>query len=231
MFACAYINFFRCETYIMKHFKSIETARESPKVSIAVTGGIGSGKSVVCEELKKLGYPVFSCDQIYRDLTSDCEYLKELAAIFPGTVSKDKVLDRKKLSKIVFNNPSALKKLNALAHPLVMQKLKEHINSKQGMVFSEVPLLFEGGFEADFDFRIIVLREYSKRVQWISRRDSVTEKEAITRIAAQFNYEKYFSAGYQKNEKEFLIFNDGSIDDLRLKIVDVLKSIFKTMKQ
>jgi len=215
----------------MKHFKNIETVRESLRVSIAVTGGIGSGKTVVCEELKKLGYPVFSCDQIYRDLTFDFEYLKALAVIFPDVVSENMVLDRKKLSKIVFNNPSALKKLNDLAHPLVMQKLKERINSKQGIVFSEVPLLFEGGFEVDFDFRIVVLREYSKRVQWICQRDSITEKDAIARIKAQFNYEKYFSANYQKTENEFLIFNNGSIDDLRIKIIDVLKTIFNTMKQ
>ena len=70
---------------------------------IAVTGGIGSGKSTVLTLLKNLGYPVFSCDEIYREITESQAYVKEIETLFPSCVENG-TINRKALAEIVFND-------------------------------------------------------------------------------------------------------------------------------
>ena len=89
---------------------------------IAVTGGIGSGKSYICELIAKRGYPVFSCDEINRALWSDEAYRKELADRFPACTVGG-VIDKTLLAKAVFSDEAALRALNEIAHPRIMRLL------------------------------------------------------------------------------------------------------------
>ena len=120
------------------------------KKKIAITGGIGSGKSTVLHIFGEMGYPIFSCDEIYREIIDTAEYVKKIEMTFPRCVVDGKV-DRKLLASTVFGNGEALEKLNAIAHPLIMQRLLEEMkNCTSEKVFAEVPLLFEGNYEALF---------------------------------------------------------------------------------
>ena len=82
------------------------------KIKIAVTGGIGSGKSTVIKFLQKRGCAVFSCDEIYKNLLLDKAYIEKLQNLFPTAVVNGKV-DTKKLSKIIFNDEKLVLALEA----------------------------------------------------------------------------------------------------------------------
>ena len=110
---------------------------------IAVTGGIGSGKSTVCRILQEQGYPVFSCDEINRALWQEKDYLDGLRTRFPSCFTDGKP-DKKALSALVFSDRKALERLNAYAHPRIYARLKEQMESVGRDCFAEVPLLFYG---------------------------------------------------------------------------------------
>ena len=166
---------------------------------IAITGGIGSGKSTALDIIKELGYSVFSCDEIYKDLINDVSYVSAIEKEFSGVVYNGKI-DRNKLASIVFADETARKRLNAIAHSLIMQRLLKNMQEATGkFVFAEVPLLFEGNFQSLFDEVIVISRQREERVKAICQRDGVSEKEAYARMNTQFNYDS--SVNVQKLQR------------------------------
>ena len=114
---------------------------------IAVSGGIGAGKSTVIKLIKDEGYSVFSCDEIYKEILLDKEYVKIINETFEGVV-KNGEIDKRALANIVFNDDFARETLDALSHPRIMSRLLDKMgNCEEDLVFAEVPLLFEGGYE------------------------------------------------------------------------------------
>ena len=194
------------------------------RLSIAVTGGIGSGKSLVMDILKKIGYTTFSCDDIYRDLSFNKEYLLELKKIFPLVINDKGELERKRLAEIVFNDKKELKNLNDLAHPWVFRILKEKIEKENGVVFSEVPLLFESGAEKDFDYVIIVNRKKNERISAVCARDGVGKENVENRINNQFDYEKNLQV-FLERENFFVLENNLSVEHLKTNIEKILAQI------
>ena len=96
------------------------------KYTVAITGGIGSGKSTVASLIKERGFPVFSCDEINRELLSQKDYVKTLTELFPDTVEGG-IFQKSKLASRIFSDPAALKKLNEFSHPVIMNILLENI--------------------------------------------------------------------------------------------------------
>ena len=184
---------------------------------IAITGGIGSGKSAVSEILRKKGQPVFSCDEIYAELCGEEKFLKELNGIFPGCV-KDGKLDRKTLSKIVFLNEAEHEKLNSFTHPHISARLMEKM-SVYPIAFAEVPLLFESGLENQFDAVIVVMREKSTRIASVKARDGLTEEEIRLRMSRQFDYDTL------PEKNCYIIENNGSLADLERKTEEIVSNI------
>ena len=149
---------------------------------IAITGGIGSGKSAVCRILKERGYPVFSCDEINRTLLSEKSYLDGLCALFPACV-KDGKLNKAALSALVFSDKEALRTLNAYAHPRISERLRRDMDGARKTCFAEVPLLFESGMTKQFDCAIVVLRNKEERIRAVVARDGLTAAhEAAIRL-------------------------------------------------
>lgn len=193
--------------------------KQNKRVKIAITGGIGSGKSLIGDILQKLGYPVFSCDEIYREMKTDAAYLSALESIFNGVV-KDGVLDKQRLSKLVFSDPNQLKRLNELSHPLIMQKLYEQME-KYPVSFAEVPLLFESGRTGDFDDIIVVYRKKEERIDSVCARDNLTPEDVLSRIKNQADYEKIIQEGHT------VIYNDGDVSSLKEKVIKTLEKILR----
>ena len=81
------------------------------KLKIAVTGGIGSGKSFALQYIASLGFPVFSCDEIYKQVILSKEYIEKIQQVFPECVIENQI-NRKKLAEIVFSNDAQMKQLN-----------------------------------------------------------------------------------------------------------------------
>ena len=188
------------------------------KKKIAITGGIGSGKSTVLREISKMGYPVFSCDEIYKNVIVLPKYVEEIGRNFPDCIKEGKV-DRKALSNAVFQNENSRKKLNELSHPLIMSNLLTQMDaSPSRVVFAEVPLLFEGNFESLFDGVIVVSRKIEERMQSLIVRDNITKEEINARISAQFDYHSETAAQRLKNCNAYIVENEGDISSLQTKI-------------
>lgn len=185
---------------------------------IAITGGIGSGKSAVCRILKERGYPVFSCDEINRTLLSEKSYLDGLCALFPACV-KDGKLNKAALSALVFSDKEALKTLNAYAHPRISERLQRDMDGAKKTCFAEVPLLFESGMTKQFDGTIVILRNKEERIRAVVARDGLTAEQAKARMKQQFDYDGPLPDGCLAIE------NDGDEAALREKVDEVLEAL------
>jgi len=204
-------------------FTPVKTGMKQNNFKVAITGGIGSGKSAVAEIIAESGYNVISCDDEYKKLLSEREFISKLSLQFVGVAAPDGSIDKRKLSERVFNNEAELKKLNALTHPLIMKRVLKAMQGK-GVYFCEVPLLFEGGFEKLFDGVIVVLRDRNERISAVVERDNLTEKKVEIRINSQINYENFEFKEY------YVIHNNGNLSDLRLKTRVILQQIEKSLQ-
>ncbi len=191
---------------------------------VAVTGGIGSGKSTFCGILKKLGYPVFSCDEIYKNLLTDEEVVKQVSKIVgvqPITTKNGFLLAKNEVSSIIFSNKSKRAELEKYTHPLIMSELMLQADKVGGITFSEVPLLFEGNYDKLFDKVVIIMRNEHERIKSVCLRDKTTEENVVNRIKNQFSYENIENNGHT------VIYNDGNLLSLELKTVSLLDEIKK----
>lgn len=189
-------------------------------VKIAVTGGIGSGKSTVCRIIENSGFPVYSCDAIYAELLNGKELPAKIAEEFGyGVLNSDGTLNRRKLSEIVFGNEELLKKLDGITHPAIFNETFKRSERINGIIFFEVPLLFEGGYQDLFDGVVVVLRDRDIRVESVMKRDGLSKLEIDSRINKQLNYDIENFAQY------YVIHNDGNLNDLRDETVKILSEI------
>ncbi len=183
----------------------------------AVTGGIGSGKSTVCALLKEMGYAVLSCDEISRELWNSEEYKKGLLALFPSC-EKEGEIDKARLTALVFQDGEALERLNAYAHPRIMEGLLSRAETFP-LCFCEVPLLFEGGYEGLFDGVIAVVREESARKNAVEGRDGVSDEEVSRRMRAQISCEEL------KKKRCLLVENNGTKGELEERLEAALQQL------
>lgn len=191
------------------------------KIYVAVTGGIGSGKSTVIGMIRKMGYPVFSADEISRTIYADPRIQEKIKRHFPECIS-EMGIDRAKLSGIVFSDKGRLEMLNSITHPAIMENLfLEMEKSTSVLVFAEVPLLFEEGYERRFDQVIVVLRDRRARIASVQARDGLSKEEVVARIKNQFDYEK------NKIIAHTLIYNDGDLNALYQKVERAINEIKK----
>lgn len=192
---------------------------------VAITGGIGSGKSTVVDIIKELGFPIFSCDEIYSEIINSKEYIKKVKDLFPSVIENNQI-SRIKLAEIVFSNNKNRETLNAIAHPLIMKELDNRMNScKENLVFAEVPLLFEGGYESKFDDIIVVIRDLNERISAICQRDNTTIKHAKKRIEAQFDYQSQEGQEKIKKCNAILLENNNDIPQLKTTINAILNQL------
>lgn len=193
-------------------------------MKIAITGGIGSGKSTVAKIYKDLGYKVCSCDEIYKELLLDENFVNVVCSAMQippishenGIISIDKDL----ISQKVFNDIEAKKLLESITHPAIMKRANEICNNSD-VCFVEVPLLFENGMEKDFDEVIVVLRAEEDRISAVVERDGLDRQKILNRIKNQINYENFSFIGHT------VIYNDGDIAELKRKATDALEKILQ----
>ena len=185
------------------------------KQRIAITGGIGSGKSTLVKLIQESGFPVYSCDEIYQTIISTSAYVKQIEKIFPSAVQKNRI-DKNVLAQIVFNDDAAREILNNVAHPLIMQELSKRMNDSEGeMVFAEVPLLFEENLENAFDLVIVIMRTEAKRIQSVLTRDKSSVEQVRKRIRAQADYQSPSISERIKDCNAFVIDNNGDVAQLK----------------
>jgi len=154
---------------------------------VAVTGGIGSGKSTVCRMFQVLGIPVFEADRVAKQLMVDDAALR--AAIierFGEAVLGANGLDRQALANIVFQDPAALTDLNALVHPAVRKAFAQWAGEQHASyVIMEAAILAETGGHTAFDHVIVVSAPQDIRLARVVARDGVGEEAVLARMRNQ----------------------------------------------
>lgn len=161
-----------------------------PPRLIAVTGGIGAGKSVVCKVLRVLGYAVYDTDAHARKLMNThpglIHALKERFGHNIYTAHGE--LDRQRLSSIVFPNPTELAALNGIVHATVLEDVERWRNSfagKTDKVFVETAILYQSGMDAMVDGVWEVTADKDTRIERVMARNNMCRRDVEARIAAQ----------------------------------------------
>lgn len=192
---------------------------------IGITGGIGSGKSLVCEFLMEQGYSVISADKVVRSLSEpqgEC-YREILEKFGPEILDKQNHIDRKKLGAIVFNDINKLHELEKILHPEVKKRVSEikSILTAQGkkLAFYEVPLLFEKKMQDQFDLILTVVASEHQQILRLKKRDGLSEQEAKIRIKAQLPMSEKI------RESHFIIENSGTKEFLQKQVLNTLQKI------
>lgn len=147
------------------------------KLLIGVTGGIGSGKSIVCGYFAELGGEIFYADKIARDLYSADKKLKaELVKTFGKKIlDEDKNISFTEFRKIVFKSDANQKRVNSIVHPFTIKEILERTRkSKSKLVFIEAALIFESGFEKYLDYTIEVYATADKRIARVRKRNNLS---------------------------------------------------------
>ncbi len=146
---------------------------------IGITGGIGSGKSLIASIFKILGIPVFEADQVAKDIiNTDLFVRKELASQFgPEIYSKEGSINRKLLASLIFNDQQALALVNQLVHPLVKQAFDQWFQRQKAVyVLHEAAVLFESGFYRLMDSNILITAPEELCISRTMERDHTSRK-------------------------------------------------------
>jgi dephospho-CoA kinase len=179
-------------------------------VRVGLTGGIGAGKSAVAAIFASLGAFVVDADAIAREVVApNSDGLMEIARVWPQAV-RGGALDRAALAEIVFSDPSARDRLNALLHPHIHRAAMEReTRAKPGqLVVHVVPLLFETGYDRLVDKSVLVVAPLEQRIARVVERDKLDEARVRARMAAQIEPER------ARRSADFIIENDGNLEHL-----------------
>ena len=155
---------------------------------IGLTGGIGSGKTTIANHLKSLGIPVYNSDEQAKKILYLPETIKSLKSVFGNSIFSNNLLDKEKLSKLVFNYPIQLKLLNQIIHPAVKVDFDKWLfeNKNAKLVIKEAAILFESGSYKDCDAIISISAPQELRIQRVINRDLATYEEVMSKINNQW---------------------------------------------
>ena len=189
-------------------------------IKVALTGGIGSGKSEVSRRLATRGAVVVDADQLSREVVEPgTEGLAAVLAEFSGVRGlqrSDGSLDRAALGRLVFSDPAALRRLEAIVHPLVRARAGELIAAapQDAIVVYDVPLLVEYGSESSYDRVVVVDADQQTRLDRLAAR-GLGPDDALARMAAQAD------RGRRLAVADYVVDNDGTLADLDAAVADL----------
>ena len=196
---------------------------------IALTGGIGTGKSTVSQILRNKGFSVIDLDVISHKVIEFPSVVEKIVRNFGKEVLENnndgnRTVSREKLGKIIFSDREKRFTLNSIMHPEILRIMHKKIleyeskNEKENkIIFVEIQLLFEVQWEKEFDYILLVAAKRDIQVRRVLERDKRSEKEAWDIINSQMSLDE------KRGKSDFVIENDGNIDDLNRKVDKFLK--------
>ena len=207
--------------------------RSDRKMTLAVTGGIGSGKSLVCSMFRDRGIPVYDSDSRTKGLYDSVPGLAEeiSRAVGQDVISADGRLDRSRLSSVVFSDPDRLKALEAVVHPYVRQDFLQWRDSfsgtDPGFVIIESAIILEKPLFRDLaDKTLLVDAPLQLRISRAAARDHTDDSHIKDRMRSQ-KLLNDISEGKTGAGTDYVIINDGSVADLELKVDKIYDDILK----
>jgi dephospho-CoA kinase len=190
----------------MKKMKSI--------YKLGVTGGIGSGKSTVCEVFEHLGVPVLFADDISKEISTTNPLIKKKISTLLGVEAymADGLLNRQYIASKIFSHKTLQKKIESILHPQVEKEIEHRLVALQQaghrLAIVEAALLFEAGLDKEMDAVLVVDADEAVRVQRVQRRDGVSEEAVRARMKAQSDAKKSTARA------DYVFHNNGSPDEL-----------------
>lgn len=178
---------------------------------VAVTGGLASGKTTVCQFFKNLGACVVSADEVvHRLLSKNTSIIQQVVLLFGKQILENGAIDRGKLAEKVFNAPDQLKALEKILHPAVLSEIERAYEKacregKMRLFVAEVPLLYEAEMQGAFDSVIVVDAD-----------PSIAEKRSSKMYRERIG--KQLSVVEKKARADYVIFNNGSKIDLKAQV-------------
>ncbi|PSQ86042.1 MAG: dephospho-CoA kinase [Bacteroidetes bacterium QS_3_64_15] len=189
--------------------------------TLGVTGGIGSGKTTVCGFLEEQGARVFYADiEAKRLMREDPDVQAAIVDAFgEAAYDEEGALDRAYLADRVFGDAEQLDRLNAIVHPHVFKAFEaakaRAADAEVSLLVHEAALLFEAGGDEHVDTTAAVVAPDANRIDWVAARDDVTPDQVRARMQHQLPQDEL------RERADHVIENDGSLDNLRRKSVDL----------
>lgn len=194
-------------------------------IKVGLTGGIGSGKSLVSEIFSQLGIPVFNADNEAKIiLNQNTDVINSIKSTF-GNVYIGNEINKKKIASIIFNDPDALKKINSIIHPKVHEYFQTWISEQKDAkyIIEEAAILFESNAYKDMDITINVYADELIRINRVVKRDKTTIEAVKSRIKNQLSDDDRIKLA------DYTIYNNG--DKMLLpQILEIHSKILKTVK-
>ena len=182
----------------------------SKKKIIAITGSMGSGKSMVSTMIQKR-YPVLDADQVNRDLIKmgNAGY-RALSKKLTLPLDSHQEINKSEFSKKIFSDPIYRDQVEAILHPLIMKAIQDWIkNQKNTLVFIEIPLLFEAGMEDHFEEIWCVVCDEEVALERLKAGRNISREEAKARLACQY------SPVIKIQKSDVVLYNNGTIEQLQ----------------
>ncbi len=192
---------------------------------IAITGGIGSGKSTLCSKLKEKGFKIHSSDEqvakIYKN--PDKKFVTYLHTIGLSKSISKKNIDKKIISKIIFENKKIRKKLELHIFKIVRKKrsdfIKQEKEKKTRLIFIDIPLLFENNLEKQFHKVISIIASKQVRLKRLKKTRKMTETQFKNIIRSQT------SDVIRKKKSDYVIYNNSTLKDYKIKINKLINKL------
>ncbi len=179
---------------------------------VGVTGGIGTGKTTVCQFLRALGCEIFSADiEAKRLQETNPDVIAGIKKIFGDTIYENGLPDRKRIAEIIFRDENKLSELNALIHPKVFRAFDEAARRAEAegkpMIAKEAAILFESGGEKGLDAVLVVAADLEIRLARLNAR-GLSEADSRARMSRQFSQEELLKRA------DVVIWNNASLAEL-----------------
>ena len=193
--------------------------------TIAITGGIGSGKSTFCSELKDKGFKIHSSDEqvakIYKN--PEKKFVTYLRTIGLSKSISKKNIDKKIISKIIFENKQIRKKLELYIFKIVRKKrsdfIKKEKQKKTKLIFIDIPLLFENNLEKQFNKVISIIASKRVRLKRLKKTRKMTENQFKNITRSQT------SDVIRKKKSDYVIYNNSTLKDYKIKINKLISKL------
>ena len=193
--------------------------------TIAITGGIGSGKSTFCDKLKEKGFKIHSSDEqvakIYKN--PEKKFVTYLRTIGLSKSISKKNIDKKIISKIIFENKQIRKKLELYIFKIVRKKrsdfIKQEKQKKTRLIFIDIPLLFENNLEKQFNKVISIIASKRERLKRLKKTRKMTENQFKNITRSQT------SDVIRKKKSDYVIYNNSTLKDYKIKINKLISKL------
>ena len=193
--------------------------------TIAITGGIGSGKSTLCSKLKEKGFKIHSSDEqvakIYKN--PEKKFVTYLRTIGLSKSISKKNIDKKIISKIIFENKQIRKKLELYIFKIVKKKrsdfIKKEKQKKTKLIFIDIPLLFENNLEKQFNKVISIIASKQVRLKRLKKTRKMTENQFKNITRSQT------SDVIRKKKSDYVIYNNSTLKDYKIKINKLISKL------